>query len=78
MIPFLFAMVAQGRIPLALSYFLDAGGFPFDVLDVLSQFFYNVDEVLVGGGELGVICHQLLEDQLFVDRGGGKVVEVSI
>ena len=43
MIPFFLGMWAQGRIPLALSAFLEAGGLPFEILDVVGQFFDNGD-----------------------------------
>ena len=43
MIPFFLAMWAQGRIPLALSDFLEAGGFPFEILDAVGQFFDDGD-----------------------------------
>ena len=43
MIPFLLAILAEGRITPALSAFLDAGGLPFEVLDVVIQFFYHGD-----------------------------------
>ena len=75
MISFLLAMVSYGRTPAALTAFLEAGGFPFEVLDVVSQNFDHGDYVLVGSGELGVIHHQLLKDELFINRGGGEVIE---
>ena len=43
MIPLFLAMCAQGRILLALSFFLEAGGFPFEILDFVGQFFDNGD-----------------------------------
>ena len=43
MIPFFLAMLEQGRIPLALYEFLEAGGFPFEILDVVGHFFDNGD-----------------------------------
>ena len=36
LISFLLAMVAEGQIPPTLSTFLESGGFPFEVLDVVS------------------------------------------
>ena len=43
MIPFFLEMWAQVRILLALSAFLEAGGFPFEILDVVGHFFDNGD-----------------------------------
>ena len=62
MIPIYFAMGAQGLVPLSLSaFFLEVGGFPFKILDLVGQFFDKCDQVLVGGDELGVVCNQLLK-----------------
>ena len=55
-------MGAQGPFPLSFSAcFLEAGGFPFKILDLVGQFFDDCDQVFVGGGELGVVCHQFIE-----------------
>ena len=43
MIPFFLAMWEQGRILISLSASLEAGGFPFKILDVVGQFFDNGD-----------------------------------
>ena len=40
MILFILAMGARGRIPLTLSAcFLEVGGFPFNIFDLVGQFF---------------------------------------
>ena len=40
MITLFFTMGAQGRVPLSLSAcFLEAGGLPFEILDIVGQFF---------------------------------------
>ena len=62
MIPIFFAMGEQGRVPLSLSAcFLEAVGFPFQILYLIGQFFDDCDQVLVGGGEPGVVCNQFLK-----------------
>ena len=53
-------MVAYGRNPDDFPAFLEAGVFPFKVLDVASQFFDHGNEVLVVSNNLGVIHHRLL------------------
>ena len=79
MIPIFIEMGEQGRVLLSLSAcFLEAGSFPFNNPDLVGQFFDDCNQFLVGGGELGVVCHQLLENGFFVDCGGGEVVEVSL
>ena len=79
MIPLFPKIGEQGRVPLSLSAcFLEAGGFLLKIPHLVGTFFDNCDEVLVGGNELGVVFHQFLENRFFVDRGGGKVVEVSL
>ena len=63
MIPLFPKIGEQGRVPLSLSAcFLEAGGFPFNILDLVGQFFDDCDQVLVDGGKLGVVCNQLLKN----------------
>ena len=55
-------MGSQGRVPTSLSaFFLEAVGFPLEILDLVGQFFYDYDQFLVGGGELIVVCRHFLK-----------------
>ena len=62
MIPLFFAMGAQGQVSFYLhAYFIEAGGFPFDIIYLVGQFFYDCDQFIVGGGKHGAVCNQLLK-----------------
>ena len=78
MIPLFFSMGAQVQAPISLSAcFLEEWVFPFEILDLVGQFFYNCDQLLVGGGELSAVCKQFLHKWFLVDCGGVEVVKVS-
>ena len=63
MIPLFFTMGAQGGVPLSLSAcFIETGGFTFKITDLGGKCFYDCDQLLVGGGELSVVCNQLLKN----------------
>ena len=71
-------MGAQVQVPLSLyACFLEAGGLPFEIIDLVGHFFYDCDQFLVGGGELSVFCNQLLKHRFLVDCGSGEVVKLS-
>ena len=59
-----------------LAALLNAGNFPLKVLDLVVLFFDESHEALVAHGKRGVVEHQLLQDVLFVDRGGSQVIEI--
>ena len=57
----LFCRGEQGRVTFSLfTCFLEAVGLPFNILHPVGQFIYNCDQLLVGGGERGVVCNQFL------------------
>ena len=70
MITFLLKMGAN-------ACFLEAVGLLFGILNLVGPFFYYRHQVLIGGGEFGVVGHQLLKHLFLVDDGGGKVSKVS-
>ena len=62
MINLIFAIGTQGWVPLPLCFpitarFIEAVGLSLDILILIGQFFYYRHQVLVGGGEFGVVGH---------------------
>ena len=59
MITLLFAMGAQGWVPLpfccaSADRFIEASGISLEILILVGKYFYYRHQVLVGGGNLGV------------------------
>ena len=83
MIAFLFAMGGKCWVPLPLclpaaALFLEAEVLLLEILIFVGSYAYDRHQFLVGGGKLGIIGHQFLQNCFLGGGGVGEVVEVSL